>query len=47
MKTRTIGTSAIRPVGYVDQQGRFCSTSQKTFAQLCKEAAEERENMFY
>lgn len=41
MKKPIVGASSTKPVGYVDRQGRFCSTSQKSFAQICAEAEEE------
>ncbi len=43
MKKPVIGVHSTRPVGYVNRQGIFCSTSQKSFAQICAEAAEEND----
>lgn len=45
-KRQPIGATSITPVGYINQQGIFCSTAQKSFAQICAEAAEEREQIW-
>lgn len=45
-KIAVIGATSTKPVGYVNRQGIFCSTKQKTFAQICAEAAEEREQIW-
>ena len=46
MKTKSIGARSTQPAGYVNQYGQVVLTAGKSFAQLCKEAAEEREQIY-